>query len=247
MITIIRDLVQEEFYKYIGVNESDGIQHSQRIEMIMKECYRRVCASLKTELNSANRIEAINTLAIPVVTYSFIIVNWTLSDITKIDTKIRKLMSCNRMHHPKADVNRLYIPRKDGGRGLIQLELSLKTATIGLQRYLETTKDWMLRLVNTHEEAKRMHLIKKESSKFAVELNIETSMDDDLPSTMQAKNPKKKSIQEGLKKIVETWKGKPLHGQYLKRSQQADVDKKAPQWLHATGLKDETDGFIIAT
>ena len=28
------------------------------------------------------------------------------------------------MHHPKADVDRLYIPRQKGGRGLIQLELS---------------------------------------------------------------------------------------------------------------------------
>ena len=107
--------------------------------LLVFQCYRRVRAILKTELNSANRIEAINTLATLVVTYSFNIVNWTLSDIKKIDTKIRKLMSCNRMHHSKADVDRLYIPRKDGGRGLIQLELSLKTAAIGLQRYLETT------------------------------------------------------------------------------------------------------------
>ena len=95
--TIIKDPEQEELYKYLGVNESDGIQHSQMKEKIRKECYRRVRAILKTELNSANRIEAINTLAIPVVTYSFNIINWTISDIKKIDVKIRKLMTCNRM------------------------------------------------------------------------------------------------------------------------------------------------------
>ena len=153
--TIIKDLEQEELYKYLGVNESDGIQHSQMKEKLRKECYRRVRAILKTELNSANRIEAINTLAIPVVTYSFNIINWTISDIKKIDVKIRKLMTCNRMHHPKADVDRLYIPRKEGGRGMIQLELSLKTTTIGLQKYLETSTDWMLQLVNIHEQGKK--------------------------------------------------------------------------------------------
>ena len=58
-ITIIRDLDQEEFYKYLWVNERDGIQHSQMKETIRKECYRRVRAILKTELNAANRIEAI--------------------------------------------------------------------------------------------------------------------------------------------------------------------------------------------
>ena len=67
-----------------------------------------------------------------------------------MDTKIRKLMTCNRIHHPKADVDRLYIRRNEGGRGMIQLELSLKTTAFGLQKYLETIKDWMLQLINIH-------------------------------------------------------------------------------------------------
>ena len=98
--TTIRELEQEEVYKYLGINESNGIKHATMKEKIRKECYRRVRAILKTELNSANRIEAINTLAIPVVTYSLNIINWTLPDIRKIDTKIRKLLTVNRMHHP---------------------------------------------------------------------------------------------------------------------------------------------------
>ena len=40
------------------------------------------------------------------------------------------------MHHPKVDVDRLYIPRKPGGRGLVQLEITYKTTTIGLNTYL---------------------------------------------------------------------------------------------------------------
>ena len=66
---------EEEAYKYLGVNESNGIQHATMKEKIRKECYRRVRAVLKTELNSANRTQAINTLTIPVVTYTFNIVN----------------------------------------------------------------------------------------------------------------------------------------------------------------------------
>ena len=34
------------------------------------------------------------------------------------------------MHHPKADVDRLYIPRNKEWTGMIQLELSYKTSTI---------------------------------------------------------------------------------------------------------------------
>ena len=113
--TKIKELEQEEVYKYLGVSESNGIQHVTMKEKI-KECYRRVRAILKTELNSANRIQAINAFAIPVVTYSFSMIKWNLSDIKKMDIKIRKLLTCNRMHYSKADVERLYVPRHEGGR-----------------------------------------------------------------------------------------------------------------------------------
>ena len=245
--TVIKYLDQEEYYKYLGVNESDGIQHSQMKEKIRKDCYRRVNTTLKTYLNSANRIEAINTLAISVVTYSFNIVNWTQSDVKKMDTKIRKLMTCNRMHHPKADVDRLYILQNEGGRGMIQLELTLKTTTISMKKYLETTKDWMLQLVHNHDQRKKLHSMKKESTKFATELNIETAVGTNLPCTLQARSLKRRAKQEGLKKIKERWEGTPLHGQYPKCSKQADVDQeKTHQWLCGMGLNAETEGCIMA-
>ena len=75
--TLIKDLEQEEVYKYLGV-ESNGIQHAAMKEKIRKKCYQRVRAILKTELNSVNCIEAINTLAMAVVMYSFKIINWTI-------------------------------------------------------------------------------------------------------------------------------------------------------------------------
>ena len=108
--TVIKDLGQEEVYKYLGVDESKRIEYAAMKEKIRKEFYRRVQVILKTEPNSANRIEAINNLAIPVVTYSFNIINWTIPEIKRLDLKIRKLLICNRMHHRKVGVDRLHIP-----------------------------------------------------------------------------------------------------------------------------------------
>ena len=45
-------------------------------EKIRKECYLRVRAILKAQLNPANWDEAIDMSVIPVVTLSFNIVNW---------------------------------------------------------------------------------------------------------------------------------------------------------------------------
>ena len=35
---------------------------------------------------------------------------------------MRKQLTIHGQHHPKADVYRLFVPRKQGGRGLMQLE-----------------------------------------------------------------------------------------------------------------------------
>ena len=64
-----------------------------------------------------------------------------------MDRQIRKLLTLNRVHHPKADVNRMYVPRKEGGRWMINLEACFKTTTIGLNTYLLSSDDRMLKLV----------------------------------------------------------------------------------------------------
>ena len=44
------------------------------------------------------------------VTYSFNIINWTLQELTKLDTKTRKFVTMYKMHNPKSDVDGLYLP-----------------------------------------------------------------------------------------------------------------------------------------
>ena len=153
---VIKDFEPKGSYKYLGVTEGDGIQHSSMIEKIQKQCFHRVRSILWTELNACNAIDAVSSLALPVVTYSFITINWSLTDLKKVDTKIRKLLTMHRMHHPKSDVNTLHLPRMGGCRGLVQLELSLKMPIIGMGTYLNNTNDCMLKLVKKHEQNKRM-------------------------------------------------------------------------------------------
>jgi hypothetical protein len=118
----IQELEQQKTYKYLGTEESDGIQHQQMKERLKKEYTRRLRIILKSELNAKNKITAIGALAIPVLRYSFGIINWRLDEIKKIDRKTRKILTVYKMHHPKADIDRLYTKRKGGGRDLSQIE-----------------------------------------------------------------------------------------------------------------------------
>jgi hypothetical protein len=67
---------------------------------------------------------------------SFGIVNWRLEEIKQIDRKTRKMLTMYKMHHPKADIDRLYVKRKDGGRGLVQLEAVYETEIINIAEIL---------------------------------------------------------------------------------------------------------------
>jgi len=42
------------------------------------------------------------------------------------------------MHHRKADKGRLYAKRKEGGRGLLQIEATYKAEVINTAEYLNT-------------------------------------------------------------------------------------------------------------
>ena len=89
------------------------------------------------------------------------------------------------MHHPKADVDRLYLPRSSGGRGMMELETSYKTTTIGMQKYLTVSNDWMIQLVRQHEKNKKFHSIVKEARRFKreFELENENTVNENLPLT----------------------------------------------------------------
>jgi len=91
---------------------------------------------LKSELKATNKITAIGALAVPVLRYSFGIINWRIEEIKQIDRKTRKMLTIYKMHHPKSDIDRLYVKRKEGGRGLVQIETAYKEEIIKLKRSL---------------------------------------------------------------------------------------------------------------
>ena len=77
--TTIKELEQQESYKYLYINEGDGIQYSHMKEKIRKEYYRIVRVVLK--VNSMQLIafkQLGNTLPVPVVTNISNVISWQM-------------------------------------------------------------------------------------------------------------------------------------------------------------------------
>ena len=61
-----------------------------------------------------------------------------------IDRGTRKLFTIHGALDPKSDVDRLYIPRKKGGRGLISIEDSFELAVSGLEDYVHGSQEGLI-------------------------------------------------------------------------------------------------------
>jgi len=60
---------------------------------------------LKSELKARNKITAIGALAVPILRYSFGMINWRTEEMKKIDRKTRKMLTMYKIHHPKAEID----------------------------------------------------------------------------------------------------------------------------------------------
>ena len=64
----------------------------------------------------AYKIAAINTVAGPVILYSYGVIDWKLDEIQDLDRITSKQLCMNQMLAKKADVDRIYLPCQEGGR-----------------------------------------------------------------------------------------------------------------------------------
>ena len=137
-----------------------------------------------------------------------------------------------------------------GGRGLIQLECTYKTGTIGLDKYLANTKDHLLKQVHKYDISKKLYSIHKEALKYTEELQLQTDdveIQETVPITKIVRELKGTAKIQAINNFKARWKGKPFHGQYVQKVEKEDIDKELThKWLQSSGLKAETEGLLIA-
>ena len=208
-------------YKYLGILESDKILHQQMKTKTRTEYLRRVKKVLKTGLDGNSTTQAINTWAVPVLRYGAGIVNWPVAELRELDRKTRKLLNLHRAHHSQGDVDRLYVSRKKGGRGLMSIEEVVKREENALRTYVESSTDPGILKFRKYMFAEGV--LKGQ----VIDKTLNKHQDEDIRH--------------------DTWKNKILHGQYIRQLNEEGLDPVSSwNWLHQQNLKKETEGLIVA-
>ena len=212
--------LEDEGYKYLGILEADNILHTEMKNLVTKEYIRRVKKVLRSQLHGRNCIQAINTWAVPVVRYGAGVLSWKKEETKALDVKTRKLMRIHGAHHPQGDVDRLYVSRSLGGRGLHSIEEVVSREINALTTFVKRSKDpEIIRLKD--------HFVKE---KILLGEEIDKEAD-------RSKHEEKRR---------DAWTSKVMHGQYPRQMLTVADTGSSWDWLTQQDLKKETEGLLIA-
>ncbi|CAH1098853.1 unnamed protein product [Psylliodes chrysocephalus] len=213
---------KDDTYKYLGLQQTERVKHKEIRHRVTEQYLKRIGDILRTSLNGKNVFKAINTFAIPVLTYTFGVVKWTKTEIRDIERATRKLLTKNRILHPKSALERLTLPRQDGGRAMIDIDRMCQKQTQRLQKYFKKQDGALYQAV-----------IKADNRYTPLDLSHDTR---ELVSDETYIQGKKQD-----------WTSKPLHGRHASLLSQPYVDSKASNgWLGRADIFAETEGFMIA-
>lgn len=141
-------------YKYLGIYQQSRTNDQKTKSTLTNEYYKRTKEILTKNLNGKNTIIALNTYALPCITYGSAAIKWTDTELNEIDTKTRKLLNEKRAFHKNSCVHRLYMHRKDGGRGLKSVTDQVnKTRYATLKNIKERAEtNLFLKIINVDDE-----------------------------------------------------------------------------------------------
>jgi len=126
-----------------------------------------------------------------------------------MDRKTRKMLTIHGQHHPKADTDRLYVPRKEGRRGLMQTEGAYIAEVTKLMEYVDSKEEPVVGFVRTHSHNTNSALLQAVRN-FKKSFQSETKLIKDI-------------IAQNIK---EKWERKRMHGQFPRNLDEKLVDKK---------------------
>ena len=144
--------IEEGGYKYLGVLEAEQIMEKEMKVKLKTEYFRRVKLLLKSKLYGGNMIKGINSWAVSVIRYTAGILNWTKKELKEMDIRTRKMMTMAGTFHQKGDVDRLYLPRNEGGRGMISIEDCVLMEEKNLAKYIRECKERLIGVVRENIE-----------------------------------------------------------------------------------------------
>ena len=107
----------------------------------------------------------INTWAVSIMRYSAGILKWNTNELKSLDRRTRKFMTMHGPLHPKNDVDRVYLTRGMGRRGLISCEKCTRMEESNLGWYVKNSVVPLIEVVKAAETIECNNTVSKKEFK----------------------------------------------------------------------------------
>ena len=168
---------KNEIYKFLGIQQADGIKTKSVFERVKGEVNKRVKMMTNTELNDVNLEHAIKTKVIPVSAYPMNVCKFTAGKLKELDQVIKRELRSKNMLGKKSTDEKLYLRREDGGRGIKLLKDIYKETRLRVACYMDCSEHkWIStawRRENTKEDNSMVEEVMKTMEDVEVEIQFE--------------------------------------------------------------------------
>ena len=133
----IKPIKEGESYKYLGQNENlgyVGTLNKGRVTTEYKKSVRKIWSS---EFSAYNKHPGHNTFSLPALTLTFGILDCTVREIENLDITMRKILNMTGNFNRNSDIDRLYLPSRNGGRGLKNVKTLYESRIISISQHLK--------------------------------------------------------------------------------------------------------------
>ena len=192
-----------------------------------------------SQLNASNKTIAHNVFAVSVVTPAIRILDWSKEEVQELDIKTRETMAMAGSLHKRSDLERLYTPRKQGGRGLTSVEDIFTSRTASLATHIENNKDRnpFLQKVYEHDQLRLFRV----ANEFKQYLEVQSQQ----LASKQVGQEIRKALRSNHEK---NWTDKVTHGSNRKIVKE---DSKVNQslsvkWIHNSILTSHIEAYMFA-
>ena len=196
---------ENETYKFLGIEQADGIKTKKVFEQVKGEANKRVKMLTNTELNHVNLVHAINMKVIPVAAYPMNVCKFTDGELKELDQVIKCELRSKNMLGKQSSNERLYLIREDGGRGIKSLRDIYKETRLRVACYMACLENKWIKAAWRRENTKEENSMVEEAMRTMEDVEVEIQFEEgsiriDGELIEEGWKPARKNLKEKLKK-----------------------------------------------
>ena len=169
---------------------------------------------------------------------TFGLLDWTIDEIDSIDKKTRKILTMTGNFHKNSDIDRFYMPRKLGGRGIKEIMAAYECRIVSAKQHLTQNKKnnkYLSKVIESEENG-----IIRIANELIKQSNIEVN------ENLSPRDVRQLYQQYVINTKSQKFTEKQMHGYLFKKVKEQNQIDKSTSWTTDKYITSHFEGYAFA-